>query len=179
MTLLDSTAAPVQNTDRFFIGGDWVQPSSGSMIDVVDSATEDVYFRVAEAQAPDIARAVAAARDAFDNGPWPRMSHAERAGYLRALAAGLAERATAFGEIWPREAGVLHTIARHAGAGAAATFEYYAGLADTYTFEEPAMPTAGGQFGLLVREPVGVVGAIIPWNGPLGLIAAKLAPALL
>ena len=63
--------------------------------------------------------------------------------------------------------------------GAAATFEYYAGLADTFPFEEQATPTAGGQFGLLVREPVGVVGAIIPWNAPIGLIANKVAPALI
>ena len=69
-------------------------------------------------------------------------------------------------------------MAQYAATGAAGTFDYYAGLADTYPFEEPATPMAG-QFGLLVREPVGVVGAIIPWNGPLGLISHKVAPALL
>jgi acyl-CoA reductase-like NAD-dependent aldehyde dehydrogenase len=62
--------------------------------------------------------------------------------------------------------------------GAARTFEFYAGLADTYPFEEPATPTVG-EFGLIVREPVGVVGAIIPWNAPMGLISNKIAPALL
>jgi aldehyde dehydrogenase (NAD+) len=179
MTLMDNATAPVRNTNRFFIGGEWVKPSSDAMIDVIDSGTEQLFFRVAEAKAADISRAVEAARKAFDEGPWPRMTHAERAVYMRALAAGLLERASDFGEIWPRESGVLATIARHSGAGGAATFEYYAGLADTYPFEEAAMPTAGGKFGLLVREPVGVVGAIIPWNAPLGLIAAKLAPALL
>ena len=60
-----------------------------------------------------------------------------------------------------------------------ATFDYYAGLADTFPFEEQAQPTMGGKFGLLVREPVGVVGAIIPWNAPLSLITYKIAPALL
>ncbi|MFV0307817.1 MAG: aldehyde dehydrogenase [Desertimonas sp.] len=179
MTVLDNTAAPVAHADRFFIGGQWVTPSTDSMIDVIDSGTEQLFFRVAEAQAPDMARAVHAARQAFDEGPWPRLSHAERADYLRALAEGLRERSGAIGEIWPRESGVLHAIARHSGRGAGATFDYYAGLADTFAFEEPAMPTAGGEFGLLVREPVGVVGAIIPWNAPLSLIAAKLAPALL
>ncbi len=62
---------------------------------------------------------------------------------------------------------------------AAGTFDYYAELAEIYPFEQPVVPTMGGEFGLLVREPVGVVGAIIPWNGPLSMIATKVAPALL
>ncbi len=179
MSLADETTAPVRNADRFFIGGEWVQPSSDSTIDVIDSGTEELFFSVAEAQAADISRAVGAARQAFDTGPWPRLTHAERAEYLRAIGVGLRERAEALGQIWPRESGVLFKIAQYAGPGAAATFDYYAGLADTYPFEEPAQPTAGGQFGLIVREPVGVVGAIVPWNAPLSLISYKIAPALL
>jgi acyl-CoA reductase-like NAD-dependent aldehyde dehydrogenase len=173
------TRAPIAHPDRFFIGGAWVAPSSTSTFEVLDSATEEPYVRVAEAQAPDLDRAIAAARVAFDEGPWPRLTHAERAVHLRAFAAGITARAEDLGEIWPRQSGVLHRIARHSAAGAAATFEYYAGLADTFPFEEPATPTAGGRFGLLVREPVGVVGAIVPWNAPLGLIANKVAPALI
>jgi aldehyde dehydrogenase (NAD+) len=179
MSLADETTVPVRNADRFFIGGEWVQPSSESKIDVIDSGTEELYFSVAEAQAADISRAVGAARQAFDEGPWPRMTHAQRAEYLRAMSAGLSERAGDLGQLWPRESGVLFRIAKYAGPGAAATFEYYAGLASTFPFEEPAQPTAGGQFGLIVREPVGVVGAIVPWNAPLSLISYKIAPALL
>ncbi len=81
--------------------------------------------------------------------------------------------------MWPRESGALHSIARFAGLMAAGTFDYYAGLADTYPFEQSVIPTMGGEFGLLVREPVGVVGVIVPWNGPLSMIATKVAPALL
>jgi aldehyde dehydrogenase (NAD+) len=179
MSLMNDTVAPLRHLDRFFIGGEWVKPSTDSTIDVTDSATEEHFFSVAEAQAADISRAVGAAREAFDAGPWPRMSHAERAGYLQAIAAGLRKRADDVGQIWPREAGVLHGIAKGAAKGAARAFEYYASLADTYAWEEQASPTAGGQFGLIVREPVGVVGAIIPWNGPLSLITYKLAPALI
>jgi aldehyde dehydrogenase (NAD+) len=179
MSLADEVKAPVRHADRFFIGGEWVKPSSDSVIDVIDSGTEELYFSVAEAQAADISRAVTAAREAFDHGPWPRMTHAQRAEYLRAMAAGIRERSEDLGEIWPRESGVLHAIAKYSGAGSAGTFEYYAGLADTFPFEEPAQPTAGGKFGLIVREPVGVVGAIIPWNAPMGLISNKIAPALL
>ena len=179
MTLLDNTTAPVRNTDRFFIGGEWVKPSTDATIDVIDSGTEQVFFRVAEAQAADMARAVEAARTAFDDGPWPRLTHAERAEYLRALAAGLRERASDFGQIWPRESGVLHAIARHSGAGSGGDVRVLRRPGRDVSVRGAGQPTAGGKFGLLVREPVGVVGAIIPWNGPLGLIAAKVAPALL
>ncbi len=178
MSLVDDVSAPLRHADRFFIGGEWVAPSSDSVIEVIDSGTEELFFTVAEAQEADMARAVAAARLAFDEGPWPRMTHAERGDALRALAAGLRDRMEAFGQIWPRESGVLHGIAKGSVKGAARTFEYYADLAGTFPFEEPARPSAG-EFGLLVREPVGVVGAIIPWNGPLGLITYKVAPALL
>jgi aldehyde dehydrogenase (NAD+) len=179
MSLTDDTVAPLRHLDRFFIGGEWVKPSTDSTIEVTDSATEEHFFTVAEAQPDDMARAVAAAREAFDMGPWPRMTHAERAEYLRAMAEGLRKRADDVGQIWPRESGVLHGIARGAAEGAARAFEYYASLADTFVWEEEAIPTAGGKFGLLVREPVGVVGAIIPWNAPLSLITYKVGPALL
>ena len=178
MALKDDITAPIRHTDRFYIGGEWVAPSSGDTIDVIDSGTEEHFFSVAEARAPDMDAAVTAARKAFDEGPWPRMTHAQRAEYLRALGAGLAARAELIGQIWPRESGVLHRIAGHAGLGAAATFAFYAGLADTFEWEREAQPSQPG-FGLLVREPVGVVGAIIPWNGPISLISYKVAPALI
>jgi acyl-CoA reductase-like NAD-dependent aldehyde dehydrogenase len=179
VTLKNETGAGLRHADRFFIGGQWVAPSSDARIDVIDSSTEELFFSAAKAQADDISRAVSAAREAFDRGPWPRLTHAERAEYLRAIGAALRERAADLGQIWPRESGVLHRIAQWAGPDAAGTFDYYAGLAGTYPFEEPAQPTAGGEFGLILREPVGVVGAIIPWNSPLSLISYKIAPALL
>src|SRR5580700_1982306 len=178
MSLASETSVPIRHADRFFIGGQWVTPSSQATIKVIDSGTEEVFFTVAEAQAADISRAVAAAREAFDNGPWPRLSHAERAGYLRAIGEEIAKRTEDLGQIWPRESGVLHKIARNTGKGAQRTFNAFADLADSFPFEEPAKPTVG-QFGLIVREPVGVVGAIIPWNAPMGLISNKVAPALL
>jgi aldehyde dehydrogenase (NAD+) len=179
MTIHTEPVASLRHSDRFFIGGDWVQPSTDASIDVIDSASEEVFLSVAEAKEADMSRAVGAAREAFDNGPWPRMSHVQRASYLQAIAAGIRERAADLAQIWPREAGILFSMAQNAPAGTAGTFEFYAGLATTYPFEQPATPTAGGEFGLLVREPVGVVGAIIPWNAPLTLIGVKLAPALL
>jgi acyl-CoA reductase-like NAD-dependent aldehyde dehydrogenase len=179
MSAASDVEVPIRHTDRFFIDGGWIDPSSSSVFDVVDSATEELYFRVAEAKAPDMERAIGAARTAFDEGPWPRLTHAERAEHLRGFAAGLMARSDDLGQIWPRQSGVLHKIAQYSAMGAAGTFDYYAGLADTFPFEERATPTAGGRFGLLVREPVGVVGAIVPWNAPIGLIANKVAPALI
>ena len=179
MTTARDVSGPLRRPDRLFIGGGWAVPSSTTTLDVIDPSTEGVYLRVAAAEQSDIAHAVRAAREAFDNGPWPRMTHGERATFLRAMADGLRERTEDFGQIWPRESGALHSIARFGGLMAAGTFDYYAGLADIYPFEEAITPTMGGEFGLLVREPVGVVGAIIPWNGPLSMIATKVAPALL
>jgi len=174
-----SAQAPFRKPDRFFIGGDWVKPSSDEYIDVIAPATEELYVRVAAAQESDMNRAVAAAREAFDRGPWTRMSHRERAGYLSAMGKKLTERMEDVGQVWPNEMGVLHSIARAVAGSVGGVYEYYAGLADTFAFEEHHHPAGGGKIGLLVREPVGVVAAIVPWNAPIITIAYKIAPALL
>ncbi|MGB8500831.1 aldehyde dehydrogenase [Mycobacterium sp.] len=183
MSLTTDPRVPLRSPDRFFIGGEWVKPSSDSTIDVIDSDTEQLYFQVAEAQAADMDLAIGASRRAFDHGPWPRMTHAERAGYLRAMADKLAARGPDYSQMWPRESGVLHSIARSSEPGNPQTLRFYADLANDYPFEEPFTPSPsglpGGEFGLMVREPVGVVGAIIPWNGPMPLILSKMSPALL
>ena len=178
MTISADVSVPIKHTDRFFIGGEWVTPSSDSTITVIDSHTEQDYLTVAEAQAADMDRAISAAKEAFDNGPWPRLSHAERAAYLRALGDEVVKRSAAIQQMWPREAGVLASMAGGAAFGARHTFNYYADMADTFPWERPMKPARGG-FGLVVKEPVGVVGAIIPWNAPMGLISMKLAPALI
>src|SRR5215470_7704221 len=146
----------IRHPDRFFIGGEWVQPSSSSRIDVHDSATEEVFLSVAEAQVEDVDRAVAAAREAFDDGPWPRMAHAERALWLSKIA---------------------HAWTKYAAANPASTIRFHAGLAETFEWEEPRV-SADGLRAKLVREPVGVVGAIIPWNAPNALMAYKTSAAL-
>ena len=179
MSAAKATTAPVRHADRFFIGGEWVEPSSAASIDVIDSGTEELYYSIAEAAPEDMSRAVAAARHAFDEGPWTRTTHAERADYLRALGAGLQERNDVLGQLWPRESGALYKFAQFAGQIGSGALGAYAALADTFPFEEECQPTLGGEFGLLVREPVGVVGAIIPWNAPMALICHKIGPALL
>ena len=168
----------IANPRRFFIGGEWVKPSADTTIDVIDSASEEVFVTVAEAQAPDVAAAVAAARTAFDKGPWPRMTHQERAAWLHRIADALERRAGALADTWTMEAGILRSMSEVGAKGIAATYRYYAGLADTFAWEEKHTSNMG-QPALLVREPVGVVAAIIPWNGPGSLMAYKSAPALI
>ncbi|WP_157220683.1 aldehyde dehydrogenase [Flavisphingomonas formosensis] len=171
--------APVKYPDRLFIGGAWVEPSSDATIEVIAPGTEEPYLRVAEAKETDIERAVAAARLAFDEGPWPRLSHADRAAYLNAIAAKLDERAPDIAAIWPNEMGILYAMAQNYSKGVSGLYRFYGGLATRFPFEEERRTFSGAKLGLLVREPVGVVGAIIPWNGPINLIAFKVAPALL
>jgi aldehyde dehydrogenase (NAD+) len=172
-------AAILQRPERFFIGGEWVSPSTDATFDVISPATEELFVRVAEAQEADVNRAVSAARIAFDHGPWPRLSHSERAGYLRAIASELARHADDIGAVWPNETGVLHSIAKDEAVRIAKVYDDYADLADSFPFEERRRPAREGVFGLMVREPVGVVAAMIPWNAPAHVIAYKLAAALL
>jgi acyl-CoA reductase-like NAD-dependent aldehyde dehydrogenase len=175
-----STRVPIANPDALFIDGQWVKPAGGAGIDVIAPATEQVYVRVAEAQEADVDRAVAAARRAFDHGPWPKMSHAERAVYLRAMATQLDERVADIAQIWPNEMGIVHSFARAFAGTVGSVYRYYADLAETFPFEERHdNPPGGGSIALVVREPVGVVGAIVPWNAPIYIMAYKIAPALL
>lgn len=176
---MSGPSLPALRADRFFINGSWVEPSSDKSITVMDSTTGAPFLEFAEAGPADLDRAVGSARAAFDHGPWPRMSHAERAGYLRAIAQQWRARSADVEAVFPREVGALHTTAKQMVEKAAAEYEIYAGLLDRFEFEERMTPTAGGAFGLLSHEPVGVVGAIVPWNAPISSIAHKLGPALL
>lgn len=175
-----TSRVPICHPESFYIGGKWVKPSTGAMIRVIAPATEQLYMSVAEAQEADIDRAVAAAREAFDKGPWPRMTPVERATYLRAMAKKLGERIADLAEIWPNEMGILHAIASAFVGTIGGIYDYYAGLANTFPFEERFdRPLMGGSVALLAREPVGVVGAIVPWNAAINIMAYKIAPALL
>lgn len=168
----------IAHPDKVYIGGRWRNPTSNGQIRVIDSTNGRDFAHIAEAVEADIGKAVGAAREAFDQGPWPRLTHSDRGTYLEAIASEMRKYATEVGEVWTRESGVLHRISSLAAETSAQTFEYYASLASSYAWEEEVSPTVA-PYGLLVREPVGVVGAIIPWNSPLGLISYKVAPALL
>jgi aldehyde dehydrogenase (NAD+) len=170
--------APLRHPDRLFIGGEWVEPSSGAMIQVVNPSTEEVFLTVAEAQEADVHRAVSAARAAFDQGPWPSLSHGERASYLRQISQRLTDRWTELADLWTREMGIVRNLSGAVAPLVTGLYDYYASLAETFPFEEHN-PLPYGGFGMLVHEPVGVVAAIVPWNAPPILTAQKVAPALL
>jgi aldehyde dehydrogenase (NAD+) len=177
-----SSVAPesvIQHPDRFFMAGEWVAPSSDERIDVITPSTEDVYLSVAAAQAADMNRAIAAARHAFDHGPWRRMSPAERAVYVRALGDAIEQHRDTVAGIWTSEMGVVRTGAMGAIEMAIYAYRQNADLGESFEFEERHTPMWGGSVALLVREPAGVVGAIVPWNAPPVSIAYKLAPALI
>jgi acyl-CoA reductase-like NAD-dependent aldehyde dehydrogenase len=162
-----------------FIDGQWIEPATPATFDVVDPATEERFISVAAANADDMDRAIAAARRAFDDGPWPRLPVAERAELLRALADGLRARSADIAIGQTREMGVLHAFAGFSAGAAAATYDSYAAMADDFSFAERRTTSSGATLALLVRDPVGVVGAIVPWNSPVSLAAYKVAPALL
>jgi acyl-CoA reductase-like NAD-dependent aldehyde dehydrogenase len=171
--------SPLKHPDKFFIDGRWIDPASAATIKVINSGTEEEFVAVAEATDEDVNRAVAAARQAFDYGPWPRMSHLERAEHIRALAAEIDKLAEAHALLWSVEAGVLHSLSSQRMPALARYYNGFADLAATYPFQERHVPRNGGEVALLVREPVGVVAAIVPWNGAAGLTTNKVAPALL
>jgi betaine-aldehyde dehydrogenase len=175
-----TATAILKHPDRLFIGGDWVAATSGTTIDVIAPATEELFLTVAEAGVADIDRAVAAARQAFDHGPWARMTPQERAGYLTAIGDEMDKRAAEIATIWPNEMGILQGIASAFAGTIGGTYRYYAGLADTFAWEERFdNPPMGGDYALITNEAVGVVGAIVPWNAPVNITAFKVAPALL
>jgi aldehyde dehydrogenase (NAD+) len=170
---------PLQHPNRFYIGGQWVQPSSSKTFDVIDCSTEARVASVAEALSPDMSRAIAAARDAFDRGPWPRMSPVERAAYLEKFAERFEQRNDEFARVWSIESGVVYRVAQpRIGLFLSGAFRQYAAMARSYAFDEPRSSVTGHQ-AYSVKEPVGVVAVILPWNGPAGLMAYKVAPALL
>ena len=179
MAATNSGSTLIARPRQFFIGGEWCAPSSDEVINVITPSTEELFVQVAKAQAADIERAVSAARTAFDRGPWPRLTHAERAAYLQEIAKGWAARSGDLATIWTSEMGILKSMADLHARFIPGTYKSYASLAETFPFEERHKPRAGGKVGLLVREPVGVVAAIIAWNGPAPMIAQKVAPALL
>ena len=163
--------------DLLYVGGEWVEPENGATTDVIYPFTEEPIGRAALAGAGDVDRAVRAARAAFDTGPWPRAAPAERAAILRRAGAAIEARADELAQLTTLEVGSPIEGVGLQVAVAKIFLDWHAEQAETYPWEEDR---PGVFSSLLVRrEPVGVVGAIVPWNFPLGLTMPKLCPALL
>lgn len=164
--------------DRLFIGGRWQRPSTDQRLSVISPHTEAVIGETPEAAAADIDKAVTAARAAFDDGPWPHMSVDERMARVEKLAAIYASETDAIADLITAEMGSPRSFSR-LGQGAGALAQMHLTVATAREF--PWVERRRGLFGdvHLRRAPVGVVGAIVPWNVPQFLIMPKLIPALI
>ncbi len=163
--------AQMHRRDKIYIGGRWVPSGGTGTIDVVNATTEQVMGRIPDGVPEDVDRAVAAAREAFP--AWSGTSVEERAMYLGRIAATLKESMQEIGALVAQEMGMPIKLAVAIQAGLpTTTFGSMPGILGEYQFEEVVGTS------LVLREPVGVVGCITPWNYPLHQIAAKVAPAL-
>jgi aldehyde dehydrogenase (NAD+) len=167
----------VKHSDRVWIGGTWLAAHSGRMIELVSPNSEQVIGSVAEADEVDMDSAVAAARTAFDGGPWSRLSPAERFPYLYRMADHLQARVPEIAHAWTLQMGGLASFAGPMHDGAVMGFRQIIAMAEQFSFVEQH-PSKGAAVGLIAHEPVGVVAAIAPWNGPFGIMLNKVAYAL-
>ncbi len=173
----EQSSLSIRQPHSFFVGGRWVAASSGDTLPVISPVTEEVVMTFAEAKEADVDGAVAAAREAFDSGPWPKLSPAERAGYLRKVADALTARHGELAEAWTTQVGAPISFTNYASGQGAGLFGYYASLIEDYPLVDERRRDDGGLV-RVVKEPVGVVAAITPWNAPLVLLCYKVAAAL-
>ncbi|HUE61015.1 MAG TPA: aldehyde dehydrogenase family protein [Acidimicrobiales bacterium] len=174
--------------DHLFIGGRWVEPEGGAAMAVINPATEEVIGSAPVASAKDTAGAVAAARQAFDEGPWGRTTPKERGEYIRRLGEALERHRAEMTTLVVEEAGIATLYADPVNVGP--PIEWCSDMADrllpTFSFREPVNPYIGPTVagapslaqGVVLREPVGVASLIVPFNGPTFVSFLKLVPAL-
>jgi acyl-CoA reductase-like NAD-dependent aldehyde dehydrogenase len=172
---------------KLYIDGKWVDASSGKHADVINPATEEVIGRVAMASKGDTEKAIAAARRAFDEGPWPKMHPKDRSKVILQLANALQKHFERLAETTVLEAGATISLCRGVQVQTPINYIFeYGELAGSMSFVEHVGLTGGGWDGssprlttsAVVREPTGVVGAITPWNFPTYLNLVKIGPAL-
>ena len=165
--------------DTFFIGGDWAAPASGETIQVISPHSEEVVATVPDATTADIDAAVAAAREAFDHGPWPQMTPAERIGVIETFSGLYAGKLAEMADLITTEMGSPTSFANLAQSPAPwMQIEAFLTIAREYPWEESRTGMLGTPV-VVRREPVGVVAAIPPWNVPQFTIMSKVIPALL
>jgi betaine-aldehyde dehydrogenase len=163
-------------TYQMYINGEWVASQSGKTFPVYDPSTEEVIAQAPEANAADVDRAVAAAKSAFEDGPWATTTAQDRGRVLFRLAEKIRQNLPMLAELECRNSGKPIVEAEFDINDAATCFEYYGGLANKITGS--VNPVPDNALSLSLKEPVGVAGQIIPWNYPLVMAAWKLAPAL-
>lgn len=172
-------AEKTQIENRLYIGGTWVTPSSQDTIEVINPYTQQTVGVVADCHTEDIDLAVAAAREAFDHGPWPKMAATERADYMNRLAAEIERRGTEISELVTNEMGQPKDFSFFVNAIMPPNqYRYYGQLGIEFPYEQERANIDGPGTSLVRHEPLGVTAVIIPWNYPQSLLSAKLGPAL-
>ena len=159
-----------------YINGDFVAPEASATLEVIDPSTTEVIARVPDAGAADVARAVQAARLAFDSGPWKDTTAQDRGRVLFKLAEIVRARADELADLETRNTGKPIVEAEFDIGDVATCFEYYGGLATK--IHGDVIPVPDNAMSLALREPMGVAGQIVPWNYPLLMATWKLAPAI-
>jgi aldehyde dehydrogenase (NAD+) len=169
-------------TYELYVGGAWVGAESDEVLDVINPATEEAIGQVPQASVADVDRAVAAARQAFEEGLWPRMSPRERSDALLRFTQAVADRRVELVDLIIAEAGSARWVAEALQFETGFRYaQWFAERTASFPFQDPLPPQAGarglGQ-GVILKEPIGVVAAITPFNFPLYLNLSKVVPAL-
>ncbi|WP_449043183.1 aldehyde dehydrogenase [Paracoccus versutus] len=164
--------------DQLYIGGQWIKPASDGRIEVISPFTEDALGSVPDGTREDMDRAIAAAREAFDHGPWPRMPLAERKAAVARLGAQFRAHEDTLAELVSTEMGCPITMSKGMQSiGARLLIDSYLEIVDDYPFR--SFRRSGTGNALVTREPIGVVAAVVPWNAPQLVTMIKIIPALL
>src|SRR5271167_113930 len=173
-----SSAVPgfLRKPKQLLIGGKWVPAKSGKTFETINPANEEVLALAAEGDKADVDEAVKVARKAYEDGKWSKINPHQRARYLLTIADLIEKHADELATLETLNNGMAISLARGMVSGAVDTFRYYAGWATKiYGETNPSDPS---MFNYTLREPVGVCGQIIPWNGPIAMLAWKIGPAL-
>jgi aldehyde dehydrogenase (NAD+) len=163
--------------DSVFVDGAWAPPAGKQKLSVISPVTEEVIMSFPDGTPADMDRAVASARAAFDEGPWPRLSPEERGAMLLKVAAALQRRLPELAAAWTAQVGAPISLTKYASTQAPGLFEFYGKMIQTYPIVDERKRD-DGRMARVVNEPVGVVASITPWNAPMVLLCYKVAPAL-
>ena len=161
---------------RLYIGGEWVDADGGATFDVLEPVSNETYITAASASVEDVNRAVAAAKKAFDEGPWPRMLPRDRSRILHKIADIVESRDARLAEIESYDSGLPITQALGQARRAAENFRFFADL--IVSQHDNAFKVPGRQMNYVNRKPIGVAGLITPWNVPFMQESWKLGPAM-
>ncbi|MDI7864710.1 aldehyde dehydrogenase family protein [Rhizobiaceae bacterium n13] len=167
---------PAHLFDSFYIDGAWTRGGSGNLKQIISPATGDVTFAAPLADASEMDRAITAAKNAFENGPWPKLSPQRRSIFMHRLADRLSERLPIAVRIWTAQVGAPISLTNRLAPLSTMRLRYFADLAASFDFETERSTQRG--HAKVISEPIGPAALIIPWNAALPILMTKLGAAL-